>query len=172
MSAVQTNGHHLPPSLTSPYCLPLLKQPPAVSEAKSMQNLALHVWKEGTRKTCRCCILQWMMYCKYHLFDPYEPSVSNVTNFLCLLLGDGASYITVNIAWCALSVVLDTGSSETIGSDHMVSLVVENDGVKLETFSSSSVSEVDFATFVLYSPERANDLENEHFWFEIHRVWC
>lgn len=68
------------------------------------------------------------MYCDFHNFDPYEPSVKNVTNFLRLLFEDGASYSTINIARCALSAVIDTNSRETIGSDPMVSLVVRGCG--------------------------------------------
>lgn len=68
------------------------------------------------------------MYCKYHQFDPYEPSVRHVTDFLRLLLEDGASYSTINIARCALSAVIDTGSKDTIGSDPMVALVVKGCG--------------------------------------------
>lgn len=68
------------------------------------------------------------MYCKFHDLDPYEPSVQHVTDFLRLLLEDGASYSTINIARCALSAVLDTGSKDTIGSDPMVALVVKGCG--------------------------------------------
>lgn len=69
-----------------------------------------------------------MMYCDFHKFDPYEPSIRNVTNFLRLLFEDGASYSTINIARCALSAVLYTGSQETVGSDPMVSLVLRGCG--------------------------------------------
>lgn len=68
------------------------------------------------------------MYCDFHGFDPYEPSVKNVTNFLRLLFEDGASYSTINIARCALSAVLDTNSRDSIGSDPMVSLVLRGCG--------------------------------------------
>lgn len=69
-----------------------------------------------------------MMYCDFHGFDPYEPSIKNVTNFLRLLFEDGASYSTINIARCALSAVLDTNSRDSIGSDPMVSLVLRGCG--------------------------------------------
>lgn len=69
-----------------------------------------------------------MMFCDFYKFDPYEPNVRNVTDFLRLLLEDGASYSTINIARCALSAVLYTGSNETIGSHPMLSLVVKGCG--------------------------------------------
>lgn len=68
------------------------------------------------------------MFCDFHKFDPYAPVVRNVTDFLRLLLEDGASYSTINIARCALSAVLDTGSGVSIGSNSMVSLVVKGCG--------------------------------------------
>lgn len=68
------------------------------------------------------------MYCDYNGFDPYEPSVRHVTDFLRLLLEDGASFSTINIARCALSAVLETGTYHTIGSHPMVSLVVKGCG--------------------------------------------
>lgn len=68
------------------------------------------------------------MYCDFHNFDPYEPSIRNVTNFLRLLFEDGASYSTINIARCALSAVLDTGTNETVGNDPMVSLILRGCG--------------------------------------------
>lgn len=68
------------------------------------------------------------MFCDFNKLDPYEPSVRNVTDFLRLMLEDGASYSTINIARCALSAVLDTGSRDTIGSNPMVSLVVRGCG--------------------------------------------
>lgn len=68
------------------------------------------------------------MYCDFHGFDPYEPSIRNVTNFLRLLFEDGASYSTINIARCALSAVLDSGSRDSVGSDPMVSLVLRGCG--------------------------------------------
>lgn len=51
-----------------------------------------------------------------------------MTDFLRLLLEDGASYSTINIARCALSAVLYTGPRETIGSHPLVSLVVKGCG--------------------------------------------
>lgn len=96
--------------------------------SKATRFLALNAWKEGTRRTYRCYIIQWIMYCDYNHFDPYEPSVRHVTDFLRLLLQDGASYSTINIARCALSAVLETGSRDTIGSHPLVSLVVRGCG--------------------------------------------
>lgn len=90
--------------------------------------MALHAWREGTRKSYRCYIVQWIIFRDFHKFDPYEPSIRNVTDFLRLLLEDGASYSTINIARCALSAVLYTGSNETIRSHPMVSLVVKGCG--------------------------------------------
>lgn len=49
--------------------------------------------------------------------DPYDPDVQHVTTFLRLLLEDGAAYSTINVARCALSAVLETGNSLTIGND-------------------------------------------------------
>lgn len=112
-----------------PYSLPLLKRRfDKAGLSKPCRILALHAWREGTRKSYRCYIIQWMMYCDFHNFDPYEPSIRNVTNFLRLLFQEGASYSTINIARCALSAVLDTNSRETIGSDPMVSLVLRGCG--------------------------------------------
>lgn len=88
----------------------------------------LHSWKEGTRKSYRNYIQQWRMFCEFHKVDPYDPSVLHVTNFLRLLLEDGASYSTINVARCSLSAVLDTGTSTTIGSDWMVGRVVKGCG--------------------------------------------
>lgn len=68
------------------------------------------------------------MYCDFNNFDPYEPSIRHVTDFLRLLLEDGASYSTVNIARCALSAVMETGTRGSIGSDPIVSLVVKGCG--------------------------------------------
>lgn len=68
------------------------------------------------------------MFCSFHKVDPHEPSVKYVTTFLRLLLEGGASYSTVNVARCALSAVLDTGSNMTIGSDKWVSGVVKGCG--------------------------------------------
>lgn len=68
------------------------------------------------------------MFCDYNKFDAYEPSVRNVTDFLRLMLEDGASYSTINIARCALSAVLYTEAGHTIGSDPIVSLVVKGCG--------------------------------------------
>lgn len=96
--------------------------------SKATRVLALNAWKEGTRKTYRCYIIQWIMYCDFNGFDPYEPRVKHVTDFLRLMLEDGASYSTINIARCALSAVLETGSLQTIGSHPMVSLVVKGCG--------------------------------------------
>lgn len=80
------------------------------------------------RKTYRCYILQWMMLCKYHTFDPCEPTVKNVTVLLRLLLEDGASFSTVNIARCALSALMEMDSGCSFGGDPMVSLVVNSCG--------------------------------------------
>lgn len=90
--------------------------------------LALNAWKEGTRKAYRCYIVQWIMFCDFNKYDPYEPSVKHVTDFLRLMLEDGASYSTINIARCALSAVIETGSRETIGSHPLVALVVKGCG--------------------------------------------
>lgn len=92
------------------------------------QNLIMNSWKEGTRKSYSNYIKQWIMFCKYHNVDPHDPSVLYVTNFLRLLLEDGASYSTVNVARCALSSVLDTGTGITIGCDWSVSRVVKGCG--------------------------------------------
>lgn len=111
------------------YGLPLLKRFFVKKQYPVMtQNLIMHSWKEGTRKTYRNYIQQWIMYCKYHKIDPHEPSQLYITNFLRLLLEDGASYSTVNVARCALSAVLDTGSGMTIGGDWSVSRVVKGCG--------------------------------------------
>lgn len=111
------------------YSLPLLKRRfDNAGLSKATRVLALNAWKEGTRKTYQCYIIQWMMYCEFYKFDPYEPSVRHVTDFLRLLLEDGASYSTINIARCALSAVLETGSHHTIGAHPMVSLVVKGCG--------------------------------------------
>lgn len=68
------------------------------------------------------------MFCKFHNVDPYDPSVLYVTSFLRLLLEGGASYSTINVARCALSAVLYTGTPATIGSDWMVGRVVKGCG--------------------------------------------
>lgn len=68
------------------------------------------------------------MFCKYHNVDPYDPSVLYVTSFLRLLLEDGAAYSTINVARCALSAVLDTGTVNTIGCDRLVGRVVKGCG--------------------------------------------
>lgn len=52
----------------------------------------------------------------------------NVTTFLRLLLQEGASYKTINVARCALSSVLDTGTKETIGCDTFVKWVLKGCG--------------------------------------------
>lgn len=46
----------------------------------------------------------------------------------CLLFEDGSSYSTFNIARCALSAVLDTGSRKAVGSDPIVLLVLRGCG--------------------------------------------
>lgn len=68
------------------------------------------------------------MYCSFHSLDPHDPSVLHVTTFLRLLLEGGAAYSTINVARCALSAVLETGTNTTIGSDRMVSRVVKGCG--------------------------------------------
>lgn len=111
------------------YSLPLLKRRfDLAGLSKATRVLAFNAWKEGTRKVYRCYIKQWIMYCDWNRFDPYEPSVRHVTDFLRLMLEDGASYSTINIARCALSAVIHTGNRETIGSDPMVSLVMKGCG--------------------------------------------
>lgn len=89
----------------------------------------MHAWRPATRKTYyRCYILQWIQFCQFHGYDPYHASVVNVTMFLRLMLQDGASYKTTNVARCALSSVLDTGTRETIGCDTFVKWVLKGCG--------------------------------------------
>lgn len=111
------------------HCLPLLKRYFTTEKLPiPTQNLILHSWKEGTRKSYRNYIQQWIMFCKFHKIDPHDPSRLYVTSFLRPLLEDGASYSTVNVARCALSAVMDTGTSNTIGASWSVSRVVKGCG--------------------------------------------
>lgn len=72
------------------YCLPLLKRSfDREKLPRPTQNLVLHSWKEGTRKTYNNYIQQWIMFCSHHEVDPHEPSVVYVTSFLRLLLEGG-----------------------------------------------------------------------------------
>lgn len=68
------------------------------------------------------------MFCQFHKVDPYDPSVLYVTSFLRLMLEGGAAYSTVNVARCALSAVLETGTANTIGNDWTVGRVVKGCG--------------------------------------------
>lgn len=180
-----------------PYSLPLLKcRFDKAGLSKPCRILALHAWREGTRKTYRCYIIQWMMYCDFHNFDPYEPSVRNVTNFLRLLFQDGASYSTINIARCALSAVIDTNSRETIGSDPMVSLVLRGCGnlrppepkydmgcdegvqtvpmlgIKFQIIVIKSGKETHSIIASMYSTKGSNDMEVPFVRTKIHGLWC
>lgn len=111
------------------FSLPLLKQHfDQLQLPNPTRNLFVHSWKEGTQKTYKNYIDQWIMYCSFHKLDPHVPSVVHVTTFLRLLLADGASYSTVNVARCALSAVLYTGPDSTIGTDRTVSRVVKGCG--------------------------------------------
>ncbi len=60
-------------------------------------------WREGTRRQYQCYIDKWVEYCAMYDVDMFDPSISQVLDYLLNRFETGIAYSTVNTIRSALS---------------------------------------------------------------------
>ena len=84
-------------------------------------NIILQSWSTGTQKQYALHIKKWHDFCSKWEFNPYNPPLNTVLDFLVSLHEQGLSYTTINTARSALSsIILPTDNANT-GSHPIVS---------------------------------------------------
>ena len=71
-------------------------------------NIVLQSWRQSLQKQYDAHIRKWLHFCTNRQADPIHPIISMAVDFLTTLYDKGLSYSSINWAWCALSVILES----------------------------------------------------------------
>ncbi|ODM93878.1 Tyrosine recombinase XerC [Orchesella cincta] len=75
----------------------------------------------GTWKQDHAVTKQWFAFCTTnHVIKPHKPSIAQVLQFLSELFDKGSSYISINTARSALSIILHSIDGEKVGCHPLV----------------------------------------------------
>ena len=65
-------------------------------------DTVLSAWRSGTSKAHNTYVKRWVFYCCQRGWDPLQPTVTAVVQFLTMLYEEGTGHNSLKIASCAI----------------------------------------------------------------------
>lgn len=108
-------------------CIPLLERKLQNGELsqRAINFISQYAWRDSTKKSYTTYVRKWQTFCLINGVNKYDPHIGEVVDFLLDLIESGAPFATVNIARCALSVILPKLDAMTVGKNDFVCWTVK-----------------------------------------------
>ena len=90
-----------------------------------MEDLAINLWAENTRKQYRTYFGQWKEFCQDGNFSPTNTSISEVSEFLLMLYKKGLSYSVISTARSMLSMILPACNGTEFGKHPIIASMLK-----------------------------------------------
>lgn len=92
---------------------------------RAIDFISTYAWRKSTKKSYSTYVKKWQTYCLLHGVNKFDPPIADIVDFLLDLIQKGAPFSTVNIARCALSVILPKLDYMTVGKNEFVCWTVK-----------------------------------------------
>lgn len=92
---------------------------------RAINFISNYAWRNSTKKSYTTYVKKWQTFCLIHGVNKLDPPIRDIVDFLLELIETGAPFATVNIARCALSVILPKLDYMTVGKNEFVCWTVK-----------------------------------------------